>query len=85
MDVPLEEIHKRDRTLELSATIGCRNKQEERRGDPSYVRRRSGVEDAEPLLKSHPEPTDDPLDPLNFSRLEKWTCLGIVMYLWVSC
>jgi hypothetical protein len=28
-----------------------------------------------------PKPTEDPLDPLNFSRIEKWTILGIVMWM----
>ncbi|RPA88014.1 major facilitator superfamily transporter [Ascobolus immersus RN42] len=45
-------------------------------------RRKSGAEEGEPLLKRHPEATNDPLDPLNFSKLEKWTCLAIVMYLY---
>lgn len=27
----------------------------------------------------HPQPTSDPLDPLNWSRLQKHTILGIVM------
>lgn len=30
---------------------------------------------------SYPQPTADPLDPLNWSRLKKHTILGIVMYL----
>ncbi|GES63888.1 MFS transporter [Aspergillus terreus] len=30
-------------------------------------------------LKIHPQPTSDPLDPLNWSRLQKHTILGIVM------
>jgi hypothetical protein len=30
--------------------------------------------------KIHPQPTSDPLDPLNWSRLEKHTILGIVMF-----
>lgn len=29
----------------------------------------------------HPQPTADPCDPLNWSRLKKNTILGIVMYL----
>ena len=29
----------------------------------------------------HPQPTADPCDPLNWSRLRKNTILGIVMYL----
>lgn len=29
----------------------------------------------------HPQPTADPCDPLNWSRLKKHTILGIVMYL----
>lgn len=29
----------------------------------------------------HPQPTADPLDPLNWSSLKKNTILGIVMYL----
>lgn len=29
----------------------------------------------------YPQPTADPLDPLNWSRLKKHTILGIVMYL----
>lgn len=31
-------------------------------------------------VKIHPQPTSDPLDPLNWSRLEKHTILGIVMF-----
>lgn len=31
-------------------------------------------------FKIHPQPTSDPLDPLNWSRLEKHTILGIVMF-----
>lgn len=31
-------------------------------------------------IKIHPQPTSDPLDPLNWSRLEKHTILGIVMF-----
>lgn len=29
-----------------------------------------------------PKPTEDPLDPLNFSRMEKWVILGIVMWMY---
>lgn len=32
-------------------------------------------------LKVHPQPTADPLDPLNWSTLKKHTILAIVMYL----
>lgn len=32
-------------------------------------------------VELHPKPTEDPLDPLNFSRIEKWTILGIVMWM----
>lgn len=32
-------------------------------------------------LKVHPEPTADPLDPLNWPRWRKHTILAIVMYL----
>ncbi|KAF7173595.1 hypothetical protein CNMCM5623_005856 [Aspergillus felis] len=31
-------------------------------------------------IKIHPQPTSDPLDPLNWSRLEKHSILGIVMF-----
>jgi hypothetical protein len=31
-------------------------------------------------IKIHPQPTSDPLDPLNWSRPEKHTILGIVMF-----
>jgi hypothetical protein len=31
-------------------------------------------------IKIYPQPTSDPLDPLNWSRLEKHTILGIVMF-----
>ena len=31
----------------------------------------------------HPQPTSDPLDPLNWSRLQKHTILGIVMLKYV--
>ncbi|KAF8254210.1 MFS general substrate transporter [Wilcoxina mikolae CBS 423.85] len=31
-------------------------------------------------IELHPKPTTDPLDPLNFSRCRKFTCLGIVMW-----
>ncbi|KAL5343166.1 major facilitator superfamily domain-containing protein [Aspergillus crustosus] len=31
-------------------------------------------------IRVHPQPTSDPLDPLNWSRLEKHTILGIVMF-----
>ncbi|GIJ99781.1 hypothetical protein Aspvir_003784 [Aspergillus viridinutans] len=31
-------------------------------------------------IKIHPQPTSDPLDPLNWSRLEKHTILGVVMF-----
>lgn len=33
-------------------------------------------------VELHPKPTEDPLDPLNFSRIEKWTILGIVMWMY---
>lgn len=32
-------------------------------------------------IELYPKPTEDPLDPLNFSRIEKWTILGIVMWM----
>ena len=32
-------------------------------------------------VKVHPEPTADPLDPLNWPRWRKHTILAIVMYL----
>ena len=31
-------------------------------------------------VKLHPQPTADPLDPLNWSSLKKHTILGIVMF-----
>ena len=31
-------------------------------------------------VKLHPQPTVDPLDPLNWSSLKKHTILGIVMF-----
>ncbi|KAI5804177.1 major facilitator superfamily domain-containing protein [Peziza echinospora] len=34
-------------------------------------------------IELSPTPTADPLDPLNFSKLEKWVSLGIVM--WMYC
>lgn len=34
-------------------------------------------------FRLHPQPTSDPLDPLNWSSLQKHTILGIVMYLCV--
>lgn len=80
MDLPLEDIVIKSNVEAVESGLPIK-RQGERKGHPQYARRRSGTEDAEPLLRSHPEPTDDPLDPLNFSRLEKWTSLGIVMYL----
>ena len=35
-------------------------------------------------FRLHPQPTSDPLDPLNWSSLQKHTILGIVMYLCVA-
>ena len=32
-------------------------------------------------MKTHPQPTADPLDPLNWSSAKKHTILAIVMYL----
>lgn len=32
-------------------------------------------------VELRPKPTDDPLDPLNFPKLQKWTALGIVMWM----
>ena len=32
-------------------------------------------------IKTHPQPTADPLDPLNWSWAKKHTILAIVMYL----
>lgn len=34
-------------------------------------------------MRLHPQPTSDPLDPLNWSSLKKHTVLAIVMYLLV--
>lgn len=34
-------------------------------------------------IKVHPQPTSDPLDPLNWSKLQKNTILGIVMFKYV--
>lgn len=31
----------------------------------------------------NPQPTADPLDPLNFSKAQKWAALGIVMWMYV--
>lgn len=33
-------------------------------------------------FRLHPQPTSDPLDPLNWSSFQKHTILGIVMYLY---
>ncbi|CAZ85746.1 unnamed protein product [Tuber melanosporum] len=33
-------------------------------------------------IELHPKPTADPLDPLNFPRWQKWTALGIVMWMY---
>lgn len=30
-------------------------------------------------IELNPKPTSDPLDPLNFPRFQKWTCMAIVM------
>lgn len=35
-------------------------------------------------LKVHPQPTGDPLDPLNWSRVRKHTILSIVMFKYVQ-
>ena len=35
-------------------------------------------------VKVHPQPTADPLDPLNWSWIKKHSILAIVMYLYVS-
>lgn len=32
-------------------------------------------------MEVHPWPTDDILDPLNWSKAQKWTSLGIVMWM----
>lgn len=32
-------------------------------------------------MEVHPWPTDDYLDPLNWSKAQKWTSLGIVMWM----
>lgn len=32
-------------------------------------------------MELHPKPTKDLLDPLNFSKGQKWTSLGIVMWM----
>jgi Na+/melibiose symporter-like transporter len=34
------------------------------------------------VTELHPQPTTDPLDPLNFSKAQKFTCLSIVMALY---
>lgn len=34
-------------------------------------------------IKIHPQPTSDPLDPLNWSAFKKNTILGIVMFKYV--
>jgi hypothetical protein len=34
-------------------------------------------------IRVHPQPTSDPLDPLNWSRLQKNGILGIVMFKYV--
>lgn len=34
-------------------------------------------------VKLHPQPTGDPLDPLNWSSMRKHTILGIVMFKYV--
>ena len=40
-----------------------------------------GVAVSKDGLKSHPQPTADPLDPLNWTSVRKHTILAIVMYL----
>ena len=35
-------------------------------------------------IKIHPQPTSDPLDPLNWSTVKKHTILGIVMFKYAS-
>ena len=46
------------------------------------------IEHAGPVMKDglvlHPQPTSDPLDPLNWSSLKKHAILAIVMILYAS-
>lgn len=35
-------------------------------------------------VRLHPQPTTDPLDPLNWSSFQKHTILAIVMFLYVT-
>ncbi|KAA8908822.1 major facilitator superfamily domain-containing protein [Sphaerosporella brunnea] len=44
-----------------------------------YVREYAPAKDG---IELHPKPTIDPLDPLNFSKAQKLTCLSIVMALY---
>jgi Na+/melibiose symporter-like transporter len=47
--------------------------------DKGYVQEYAPAKDG---IELHPKPTTDPLDPLNFSRAQKLTCLSIVMALY---
>jgi hypothetical protein len=50
-------------------------------GDDEKIDTDDAVALAKDGLKMHPQPTSDPLDPLNWSSLKKHGILGIVMAL----
>lgn len=48
---------------------------------PSIDTRVGYIREFAPGVQMRPWPTEDELDPLNWSRVQKWTSLGIVMWM----
>lgn len=48
---------------------------------PSIDTRIGYLREFAPGMRMRPWPTEDALDPLNWSRAQKWTSLGIVMWM----
>jgi hypothetical protein len=46
--------------------------------EAGFVQEYTPVKDG---IELHPKPTADLLDPLNFPKWQKWTALGIVMWM----
>lgn len=61
------------------------------KGDTEYINEKQHIDRSEGQayeagvlkdgVRTHPQPTTDPLDPLNWSSAKKHTILAIVMYM----
>ena len=72
--MPIDNLHMEEKQADTALFTG---------GDKSVAEKSRGAETDVTTKESqvHPQPTSDPLDPLNWPRWRKFIILGIVMWM----